>query len=60
MLDTIISIQPKEAGVGSGESRETVVTRQAKDMLDKLPSPYDFFIVKERFAKSYFSLNIVK
>lgn len=54
MLDTIISIQPKEAGVGSGESRETVVTRQAKDMLDKLPSPYDFFVVKERFAKSKF------
>ncbi|XP_047349425.1 dynein axonemal heavy chain 8 isoform X3 [Vespa velutina] len=48
VLDTIISIQPKEAGVGSGESREMVVTRQAKDMLDKLPTPYDFFVVKER------------
>ncbi|KAF7401630.1 hypothetical protein HZH68_007450 [Vespula germanica] len=48
VLNTIISIQPKEAGVGTGESRETVVTRQAKDMLEKLPSPYDFYIVRER------------
>ncbi|KAI4493643.1 hypothetical protein M0804_001819 [Polistes exclamans] len=48
VLDIIISIQPKEAGVGGGESRETVVTRLAKDMLDKLPSSYDSFVVKER------------
>lgn len=48
VLNTIISIQPKEAGVGTGESRETVVTRQAKDMLEKLPSPYDFYVVRER------------
>lgn len=48
VLDIIISIQPKEAGVGDGESRETVVTRLAKDMLDKLPSSYDPFLVRER------------
>ncbi|KAI4504021.1 hypothetical protein M0802_000492 [Mischocyttarus mexicanus] len=48
VLDIIISIQPKEAGVGGGESRETVVTRLAKDMLDKLPSSYDSFEVRER------------
>lgn len=50
ILDTIISVQPKESGSGSGESREVVVGRQAKDMLDKLPPPYDPFEVRERFV----------
>ncbi|XP_058810344.1 dynein axonemal heavy chain 8 [Phymastichus coffea] len=48
ILNTIISVQPKESGSGGGESREIVVNRQAKDMLEKLPPPYDPFKVKER------------
>ncbi|XP_043247781.1 dynein axonemal heavy chain 8 [Colletes gigas] len=48
VLDTIVSVQPKEAGVGVGESREVVVTRQAKEMLRKLPPMYDPFEVKQR------------
>ncbi|KAK9298339.1 hypothetical protein QLX08_008257 [Tetragonisca angustula] len=48
VLDTIISVQPKEAGVGVGESREVIVARQAKEMLKKLPPSYDPFEVKER------------
>lgn len=40
ILDTIMSIQPKEGGGGAGETRETVVFRMAEDMLDKLPSDY--------------------
>ncbi|XP_076677676.1 dynein heavy chain 8, axonemal kl-3 isoform X2 [Andrena cerasifolii] len=48
VLDTIISVQPKEAGVGSGESREVIVARQAKEMLKKLPPAYDPFEVKNR------------
>ncbi|KAG7190763.1 hypothetical protein KM043_006835 [Ampulex compressa] len=48
VLDTIISVQPKEAGVGGGESREAIVARQAKEMLAKLPAAYDVFEVKER------------
>ena len=40
VLDTIMSIQPKDSGGGSGETRESVVTRQADDMLEKLPNDY--------------------
>nr|XP_031825788.1 dynein heavy chain 8, axonemal [Nomia melanderi] len=48
VLDTIMSVQPKEAGVGGGESREAIVTKQAKEMLKKLPPMYDPFEVKQR------------
>jgi dynein heavy chain len=40
ILDTIMSIQPKEGGAGAGETRESVVFRMAEDMLDKLPVDY--------------------
>ncbi|XP_026319440.1 dynein heavy chain 8, axonemal-like [Hyposmocoma kahamanoa] len=48
MLDTILSIQPKESGGGGGETREASVYRQSKEMLDKLPSNFDPVEVKER------------
>lgn len=48
MLFTIMSIQPKESSGGTGETRESAVTRQAKEMLQKLPKPYDAYEVKER------------
>ncbi|KAJ8938536.1 hypothetical protein NQ318_016906 [Aromia moschata] len=48
MFDQMLAIQPKESGGGGGESRESVVTRQAKDMLSKLPKDYDPFEVKQR------------
>ncbi|XP_029675665.1 LOW QUALITY PROTEIN: dynein heavy chain 8, axonemal-like [Formica exsecta] len=48
ILDTIISVQPKEAGAVGAESREVVVTRQAKEMLEKVPALYDMFQVKDR------------
>ena len=35
-----MSIQPKDAGGGTGETRESIVMRQANDMLDKLPADY--------------------
>ena len=35
-----MSIQPKDSGGGSGETRESVVTRLADDMLEKLPNDY--------------------
>lgn len=50
ILNTIISVQPKESGSGAGESREVVVVRQANDMLEKLPPSYDEFEVRERFV----------
>ena len=37
VLDTILSIQPKDAGGGGGETRETVVFRIADKMLAKIP-----------------------
>jgi dynein heavy chain len=40
VLETIVNIQPKDSGGGGGETRETVVFRQASEMLDKLPPNY--------------------
>nr|WAW84836.1 axonemal dynein heavy chain C [Halisarca dujardinii] len=39
-LDEIVNIQPKDSSGGGGETREAVVSRQAVDMLEKLPSGY--------------------
>ena len=40
VLDTIMSIQPKDSGGGSGETRESVVHHMAGEMLEKLPPDY--------------------
>lgn len=45
MLDTILSIQPKDSSSGGGETREAVVARLADDMLEKLPNDYAPFEV---------------
>ncbi|XP_041963780.1 LOW QUALITY PROTEIN: dynein heavy chain 5, axonemal [Alosa sapidissima] len=51
VLDTILSIQPKDRSSGSGETREAVVARLAEDMLEKLPPDYVPFEVRERLLK---------
>ena len=43
-----MSIQPKESSAGIKETRETVVLKQAKDMLDKLPADFNVNDVKNR------------
>uniref|UniRef100_A0AAG5D7L6 AAA+ ATPase domain-containing protein n=1 Tax=Anopheles atroparvus TaxID=41427 RepID=A0AAG5D7L6_ANOAO len=48
ILDTILSIQPKESTGGGGETREVTVARLVRDMLSKVPPPYDPYAVKER------------
>ncbi|XP_070548103.1 dynein axonemal heavy chain 8-like [Ptychodera flava] len=51
IMDTIVNIQPKESGGGGGETRETIVYRQANDMLEKLPPDYLPHEVKARLQK---------
>ncbi|XP_078395203.1 dynein axonemal heavy chain 5 [Cetorhinus maximus] len=51
VLDTILSIQPKDSSSGGGETREAVVARLADDMLEKLPVDYIPFEVKEKLQK---------
>ncbi|BFZ18283.1 hypothetical protein BsWGS_21321 [Bradybaena similaris] len=51
VLDTIISIQPKESGGDGGETRETVVYRLAEEMLSKLPPDYNPWDVKTQLKK---------
>ncbi|XP_035785030.1 dynein heavy chain 8, axonemal-like [Anopheles albimanus] len=48
ILDTILSIQPKESSGGGGETREATVARLVRDMLTKVPPPYDPYAVRER------------
>ncbi|XP_006824996.1 dynein axonemal heavy chain 8-like, partial [Saccoglossus kowalevskii] len=60
IMDTIVNIQPKESGGGGGETRETIVYRQADDMLAKLPPDYLPHEVKGRLQKmgALSSMNI--
>ncbi|CAH1796663.1 unnamed protein product [Owenia fusiformis] len=51
VLETIMSIQPKDSGGSGGETRETVVYRQAGDMLEKLPPDYVPHQVKDRLRR---------
>ncbi|XP_019624088.1 PREDICTED: dynein heavy chain 8, axonemal-like [Branchiostoma belcheri] len=51
VLDTIMSIQPKDSGGGAGETRESVVYRLAEDMLEKVPPDYVPHEVKARLQK---------
>jgi dynein heavy chain len=41
MLETIMSIQPKDSNTGGGETREEAVKRIANDLLGKLPESFD-------------------
>lgn len=51
ILDTILSIQPKDSSSGGSETRESVVYRLCNDMLDSLPPDYAPFEVRQRLAK---------
>ncbi|CRK87169.1 CLUMA_CG000977, isoform A [Clunio marinus] len=58
ILDTIISVQPKESSGSGGETRESVVTRQVEEMLTRIPQPYDEFEVKKSLTKDITPMNI--
>ncbi|VVC99768.1 unnamed protein product, partial [Leptidea sinapis] len=60
ILDTILSVQPKEGGSQGGETRESIVYRLAEDMLEKLPKQYVTFEVREALQKmgAFLPMNI--
>lgn len=58
ILDTILSVQPKESSGSGGETREATVARQVNEMLSRLPKPYDEFEVKELLTKIISPMNI--
>ncbi|CAL4125091.1 unnamed protein product, partial [Meganyctiphanes norvegica] len=51
ILDTILSMQPKESVQQGGESREALVRRLAKDMLYKLPPDYIQHEIRDSLQK---------
>jgi len=51
VLDTIMNIQPKDSASGGGETRESVVARQATEMLEKLPEDYVSHEVRASLTK---------
>jgi len=51
ILETILNIQPKDSGGGSGETRESIVMRQSQEMLSRLPVDYIPHEVKARLQK---------
>lgn len=51
ILDTILSVQPKEGGGGGGETRESIVYQLAEDMLRKLPVQYNAYEVRENLTR---------
>lgn len=51
ILDTILSVQPKEGGNIKGETRESIVYRLCDDMLEKMPKNYVEHEVKEALNK---------
>lgn len=60
ILDTILSVQPKEGGGGGGETRESIVYQLADDMLRKLPPKYVQFEVREALQRmgAFLPMNI--
>ena len=52
ILSTIVSIQPKDSGGGSGETRESVVYKLCDDMLEKLPEDYVPHEVRAALSKA--------
>lgn len=60
ILDTILSVQPKEGGGGGGETRESIVYQLADDMLRKLPPKYVSFEVREALQRmgAFLPMNI--
>jgi dynein heavy chain len=51
MLDTIMSIQPKDSNSGGGETREDAVKRMANELLSKLPEDFDKNKTKQMLQK---------
>ncbi|KAF9801566.1 hypothetical protein SFRURICE_015060 [Spodoptera frugiperda] len=62
LVDTILSIQPKEASGEAGETREASVYRQTKEMLDKIPPNFDphEVIIRQEIDRMQKVINLVR
>jgi dynein heavy chain len=47
----IISLQPRTASGGSGISREDYISKVAKDILSKVPQPFDLMVIRKDLTK---------
>lgn len=52
MFNTIILIQPKGSGSGSGVTREEIVYSTSTELLDRLPLVFNMFEIKERYLSN--------
>eukprot|EP00736_Rhodelphis_marinus_P009963 Rmarinus@m.13207 len=52
MLSTVVSLQPRTTG-GSGKSADDVVGDSAKDILNKIPEPFDLGEVSKKYPIMY-------
>ncbi|GBN82141.1 hypothetical protein AVEN_213771-1, partial [Araneus ventricosus] len=54
ILDALIRVPPQDSSKSGGETKESVVSRMAKEMLDKLPAEY---VLHEVCATTQFQAN---
>ena len=50
MWTNLIELQPRSGGVGGGISREDFIANVAKDIMAKIPDPFDMVVLKKEIG----------